>query len=202
MDDKPTDSARDRLLRAGARLFAQSGFDGVSVRAICSEAGTSNNMIHHYFGSKQGLLNSIVDNFTDELFALPLRVLERKVKSVDDFILRMELFFEQTLLGLIDQRDVIRVVQRHDIAPPAMRDLNLRFVQFLERCQEHGYLRQGIEPALISGLLMDRLINQVLHAPMILRTTGCDLIGDTDYRERWIRTNLDVLLFGLVSENA
>ena len=51
---------RDRLLRAGERLFAERGIDGVTVREINQLAGQRNSSaLHYHFGSREGLLAEI-----------------------------------------------------------------------------------------------------------------------------------------------
>jgi AcrR family transcriptional regulator len=49
-----------RIVLAAERLFAVHGIDGVSLRQISIEAGSSNNSaVHYYFGSKEGLIAAI-----------------------------------------------------------------------------------------------------------------------------------------------
>ena len=51
---------RERLLRAGGRLFAERGIDGVTVREINQMAGQRNSSaLHYHFGSREGLLAEI-----------------------------------------------------------------------------------------------------------------------------------------------
>lgn len=45
------DERRQELLEATARCLAERGAAGVSVRAICAEAGVSPGLLRHYFGS-------------------------------------------------------------------------------------------------------------------------------------------------------
>jgi AcrR family transcriptional regulator len=71
-------STKSRILASGAELMAEKGFSGVSVREICAHADTSMNMLHHYFGSKQGLLDAIVAKFSSGVFALPMRLLDKE----------------------------------------------------------------------------------------------------------------------------
>ena len=49
------DDIQDRLLNTAERLFAEKGFDGVSVREITSEAGCNVASVNYYFGGKDGL---------------------------------------------------------------------------------------------------------------------------------------------------
>src|SRR4051812_37729767 len=49
-----------RIVLAAERLFALHGIDGVSLRQISAEAGSSNNSaVHYHFGSKEGLIAAI-----------------------------------------------------------------------------------------------------------------------------------------------
>ncbi|MEV5569577.1 TetR family transcriptional regulator [Spirillospora sp. NPDC052269] len=46
---------REKILAAARDLFAEKGFDGASLRAIAREAGVDPALVHHYFGSKEGV---------------------------------------------------------------------------------------------------------------------------------------------------
>ena len=61
MQDIGEDSARDRLLRAAAELLDATPGQPVSTRAICAKAGVGAPTLYHHFGSKQGLLDAVVD---------------------------------------------------------------------------------------------------------------------------------------------
>ena len=191
-------SARDRLLESGAILMAEKGFSGVSVRAICKRAGTGINMIHHYFESKQGLLDAIVEKFSTHVFEVPMRLLGRPASSLDDFISRIELLFETTLDAYLNHRDVMMVVVREQADPPALLKYMGRFSEFLEEAKYNGFVREGLDTQLVAGALLDRLMNQVQFAPWIKRTYGIDLVTDHEYRKRWCQSNMDLFLNGMV----
>ncbi len=46
---------REQILAAARTRFAESGFDGVSVRAIAADAAVDPALVHHYFGTKRNL---------------------------------------------------------------------------------------------------------------------------------------------------
>ena len=50
-----------RIQQAAARLFASRSFETVSTRAIAKEAGVDAALIHHYFGSKEGLFQAVLN---------------------------------------------------------------------------------------------------------------------------------------------
>lgn len=53
-EQKPVAGLRDILAAAGD-LFAESGYDGVSIQAIANRAATSKANVFHHFGSKEAL---------------------------------------------------------------------------------------------------------------------------------------------------
>jgi AcrR family transcriptional regulator len=51
---------RDDLLRAGAEVFSERGFEGATAERIAQRAGTTKAMINYHFRSKQGLYEVIL----------------------------------------------------------------------------------------------------------------------------------------------
>lgn len=65
-----TGSTRDRLLLAAAELLAEPTGREVSTRAICERAGVQAPTLYHFFGSKQGLVDAVVEQrFTEHMQA-------------------------------------------------------------------------------------------------------------------------------------
>jgi AcrR family transcriptional regulator len=56
-----------RILAAAYELFATQGLAGASIRDIARDAGVSLAMVHHYFGSKQGLYQASIDAMMGDL---------------------------------------------------------------------------------------------------------------------------------------
>lgn len=50
--------AREQILRAARDTFAELGYDRASMRLVASRAGVDPALIHHYFGTKEGLLQA------------------------------------------------------------------------------------------------------------------------------------------------
>ena len=57
---------RDVLLQVGFRLFATHGYDAVGVQQIVTEAGVTKPTLYHYFQSKKGLFEAILQERTSE----------------------------------------------------------------------------------------------------------------------------------------
>lgn len=62
--------SRQRILDAALELFAGRGFDGASIKRISEAADVPPGLIYYYFESKQGLLETLVD---ERPFLLKLR---------------------------------------------------------------------------------------------------------------------------------
>lgn len=52
---------RDRLLEIALGLFARRGYDAVGVQEIVSAAGVTKPTLYHYFESKRGLLEAVLE---------------------------------------------------------------------------------------------------------------------------------------------
>ena len=57
--EAPTLSVRERLIATGERLFAEHGWNGVSIRTIAAEADVSLAALNYHFGLKENLLAEI-----------------------------------------------------------------------------------------------------------------------------------------------
>jgi AcrR family transcriptional regulator len=108
-----------RLVVAAERLFAQHGIDGVSLRQVAADAGSSNNSaVHYHFGSKHGLIAAIFR------YRLPQITSERRLLTSrcdpDDLRARFEAHFLPvlTMAEATDNRYVsfVEQIQRMDLA--------------------------------------------------------------------------------------
>ena len=184
-------------MQSGSKLFAEKGFAGVSARSICADADTSVNMVHHYFGNKEGLLSAIAEQLSAKLFAIPIRMFETMPASRKDFASRMQLLFETTLEAYIEHRTLLVVVVREEVDTQGMQDYSQAFAEFLERAKRKGFVRQELDSEMITGAILDRILNQVSFAPWVKRVHGVDILTDDEYQKRWCKANLDLFLNGI-----
>lgn len=71
---------KERILDAAERLFASEGFHNTSLRAITGAAGVNLASVNYYFGSKESLMEAIVDRRL-----LPLNTVRReRLEAVRD----------------------------------------------------------------------------------------------------------------------
>ena len=128
-----------------------------------------------------------------------MRLLEGPARSREDFRSRMEMLFETTLEAYIQHRDVLVVAVREQADLPAIREYMARFVEFIGQAKEQGIVRQELDASMITGAMLDRILNQVHFAPFIERTFGIDVLTDREYQLRWCKANLDLFLYGFLA---
>ncbi len=59
--ERDADVAREAILNAAERVFAEKGFGGARVDAIAEEAGYNKALLFHYFGDKEGLYEALIE---------------------------------------------------------------------------------------------------------------------------------------------
>jgi len=57
---QPSETTREKLIKAAARAFAQYGYEGASVRRIVGTAAVNQAAINYHFGSKEGLYRAVL----------------------------------------------------------------------------------------------------------------------------------------------
>lgn len=109
---------REQLLDVGRRLFADKGFEAVSVEEIAAKAGVSKPVVYEHFGGKEGLYAVLVDRETAYLLDSMIRALDTSEGQVPARVL-----LERAGLALFDYieryPDGFRILVRDT---PAMRD--------------------------------------------------------------------------------
>jgi TetR/AcrR family transcriptional regulator len=117
------EATRQALLRAGAELFAERGFDGVPIEEVASRAGVNKALISYHFRGKRGLYVAILESTFARLSAR-LRAVEADAATAHDAL-----------------RGVLRAFAELSGERPGFPTLFLREV-----------LATGIEPAVVPHL--------------------------------------------------
>jgi AcrR family transcriptional regulator len=114
---EPRGSTVDRLIEVGERLFAMHGLDGVSLRQIAVESGTSNNSaVRYHFGSKDALIAAIVE------YRLP-HIIHRR----------------ELLAARSDPEDLRSVLEAHLLPTVDMAEsADNHYLMFIEQLQRYG----------------------------------------------------------------
>lgn len=58
---------RIKILKTALRLFSDFGYESVGIQQIVDEADITKPTLYHYFGSKRGLLDAILEEYFNDL---------------------------------------------------------------------------------------------------------------------------------------
>lgn len=89
-------NARERILIAARRVFAEHGLSGARVDAVAREAGCTKGLVLHYFGSKKGLWEAVLAYYLGmgERSAFLAGTASPDIDGVERFIRRTFRFFQ------------------------------------------------------------------------------------------------------------
>ncbi len=98
MRAQPETSAKDRILDAAEKMFAEAGFDGTSLRDIVREAGVNLAMVYYYFESKAGLIATVIERRLGPLRREHLERLQQLAAAASNRALPLRQTLEALLL--------------------------------------------------------------------------------------------------------
>ena len=152
---RPRDSeaTRKRILDAAKAEFARAGLGGARVDEIALKADANKRMIYHYFGSKEDLFQTVVEDAwlgireAEQALALdhlsPPAALEKLVRFTWNYYLDNPEF-----ITIVNSENLHRA--RHIEKSDRIRQASARFVdmvqKLLDRGVESGDFRPGLDP--------------------------------------------------------
>jgi TetR/AcrR family transcriptional regulator len=191
----------ERILAAAESLFAEHGFDAVSMSAIGEAAGVSKANVFHHFISKNDLYLAVLRNACRDA------VQHLDDLSSDEAALteRLTQFARAHLVNLLDHAQVARLMLREllsdnprqgqELAEKVYGEKFSRFVAILRTGQKAGELRADIDPAMVATVLLGANVfffesREVLrHFPDVTFT---------QQPERYSTMLADILLHGIL----
>jgi TetR/AcrR family transcriptional regulator len=191
--------AVERILAAAARLFAEHGFDAVSMNAIAEAADMSKANVFHHFTSKQDLY---------------LAVLRHACRDAGQHLdglggdapltARFAEFARAHLASVLQNEQVMRLSLREllsdgsrqgqELAEKVYGDKFSRFVAILRAGQKAGELRDDIDPAIVATVLIGANVF-FFEARDVLR--HLPEVKFSDRPERYSAALADILLHGI-----
>lgn len=151
-------SALTRILAEAEVLFAERGFDGVSINEVALAAGVCKANVFHHFATKQELYERVLAHACDA-FGRSLDALELKEPDLAGRLWRLmewhNAFLYQrpygTRLILRELTGSPTVLERSPVFPLIQRNFD-RIVGLLSEVADK--LREGISPALVAKVVL------------------------------------------------
>lgn len=167
---------KERLIRVAMQLFADKGFDGVTVRDISSAAGVSVGLINHHFGSKDGLRDAVdrffIRQFEEVLFDDPSPAQNRTdMDSVVEWV-------ERWISRHIEDWELSKAYMRRALLEGSEWGAGLfeRFYQVVrtgvDRMDAEGAIRPDVDRLWLPLLIMYMELGTLLLEPYVERVLG------------------------------
>ena len=80
---------KERIFRAAKRILQKNGYEELSIKNICEEAGVSNGSFYHHFKTKDDLLSYYIEdqpNINPDLLDLPKKADEAKIAIIHVYL--------------------------------------------------------------------------------------------------------------------
>ncbi len=202
--DKPrtrdAEATKARILKAALNEFARNGLAGARVDVIAEKANANKRMLYHYFGSKEELFQTILENAYVDIRAAeqklnldhltPKEALERLVRFTWDYYLKHPEF-----LTLVNSENLHRAkhLKKSEIVKIYSRQFVLMVDTILQRGVASGEFRAGVDP-----VQLNITIAAIGYYYLTNRFTGSiiferDLMAKEALEER-LRFNIDTIL--------
>ncbi|MEU0534906.1 TetR family transcriptional regulator [Amycolatopsis tolypomycina] len=121
---------RTALVEAARAVFAETGYDGATVRAIATRAGVDAAMVNHWFGGKEGLFAQAVLELPFDPLVLQKALLDGPADELGERIVRTFITSWDTAGGGVFVA-LIRSITGHEQAGHVLRDFFQRFFSAL-----------------------------------------------------------------------
>ena len=185
--------AREALLDAAGRLFAQHGTGEVSLRRIASEAGVTPAMVHYYFGGRDGLHDALLERAFASILERVGDVVARR-GDPDNGADRLTQLLEVLTHTLSEQPWVPTLVVREVLAEGGrfreqfIREYAQRMASLLpdlaRREIDEGHFRDDLDPRLAFLSFMGMAVFPFAARPIVERVLGIDY--DDEFLRRFV----------------
>ena len=195
-------STTARILAAAEALFAEHGYDAVSINAIAAAASVCKANVFHHFTSKSALYQAVLRNACDAT----TQQLKHMVAQSGTVAGNLGQFAENHLESILEHDHLARLILREILSDMPKEQLKIaqqvfgenfsELVKILRRGQKQSELRTDVDPAMVAILLVGANIfffqarNVFRHFPEVTFA---------DDPMRYSRMVVDVLLHGLLT---
>lgn len=166
-----------RLIKVAMRMFAEKGYDGITVRDISTAADVSVGLINHHFGSKEGLREAVDQHFIGQ-FEEVLAEQRPAPRDEDESLAQSVEFTEAWINRHIDDWDLTKAYMRRALLEGSDWGAGLfeRFYQVVrtsvDRMDADGKIRPDVDRLWLPLLIMYMELGTLLLEPFVDRVLG------------------------------
>lgn len=191
------------ILDAAEILFAEKGFDAVSMSAIARLAKTSKPNIYHHFNSKNDLYLAVMHGAAHRSAAL----LDALAQAPGTFRQRLETFSAGHLDNILQHKRSTQLILREalsggsqrgrDIAKHVVGESFARLVAMVRQGQREDEFRSDIDPALAAFMIVATNLFFFQASPVLQHVAEA---GFTDDANAYSNGVMDILFNGVLRD--
>jgi AcrR family transcriptional regulator len=169
----PDPSARDQLLDAAERLFAQQGFSRTTVKQIGRAAGVNSALLYYYFGDKERLYRAVLER----LIGAMVRSTMDRLEAEGPASAKLRGFIEAQSQTVLDHPNLPKLIVRemvdHDAAHSVEQMRHVAATSFKRLCdliqtgQTQGRFRSDVDPKFAAISIVAQVAYFFLARPAI-----------------------------------
>ena len=197
----PELDGRERILAMAIRTFAEVGYAGATTAGIARGAGVTQPLVHHHFGSKDGLWRAAIDAVFAAIPRVPAPSAELGARDAIMAII------ESFVRFVAVHPEVTRIVAREGAAPSPRLDYLLKrhlhqpfreIVDLLRAAQRDGTIAADVRPELCLFLVLGAGSHIFDVSALAERSQGIDTNATWTHEAfvSMMRTMLEQGLFG------
>nr|WP_255749450.1 TetR family transcriptional regulator [Pontibacter liquoris] len=157
------------MIETAERLFAVQGYAGTSIRDIAREGSVNSAMIYHYFGSKELLMEAILEYRTSNVARFLDQVLNQELTPSEKISQLVELYIDRATThkyyyALLIQVQLLSRDSKITQYFNTLRERNFRLLQTIVRAgQKKGVFQPDVDLTLLISTLAGTINHYVLN---------------------------------------
>ena len=154
-------SRRDELLDLAATMFAERGLKATTVRDIADSAGILSGSLYHHFKSKEQMVEEVLKDFLDWLFARYQEILDRETSPLGQltglFMASFEAIEHRHAQVVIYQDEAKRLssIPQFGFVDERNREQRKMWIDILQQGIYDGSFRRDIDVDLVYRFIRD-----------------------------------------------
>ncbi|GAA1525401.1 hypothetical protein GCM10009678_03420 [Actinomadura kijaniata] len=174
----PTET-REEILAAARGLFAEKGYDGASLRAIARAAGVDPALVHHFYGSKEGVFIAAMRFPIDPAELMPV-VMSAPREELGETMVRVFLRIWDDPEGRAPILAMLRSAMTNEKAAAMMREF-VSSALFARASELRGIPLERVDAAVgqMIGVAMLRYVLRVEPIASLSEDELVELLGPT-----------------------
>ena len=184
---KKNNSTRALLIEKATPLFAKKGYDGATIKDICSATGMNVSLVSYHFGGKEGLFHACIESFGEFGLKTAERILTPP-SSKQEFGIRLTMFLDEMINIHIEHVDLMTLIHREmeNQSPKSSEIFKKTFlkvfelsVEFFEVAKKHKIISQELDPKLCASILFGSVKSFFMSAKLRKQISLVDIESPT-----------------------